>query len=66
MISRIRMLELREKLMTAEDAARLISDGMTVAVSGFTAVGYPKAVPLALAKRAENGEKLTINLISGA
>lgn len=66
MINRVRMPELRERLMSAEDAAKLISDGMTVAVSGFTAVGYPKAVPLALAKRAENGEKLTINLISGA
>jgi succinyl-CoA:acetate CoA-transferase len=35
---------------TAESAARLIKTGMTVGMSGFTIVGYPKAVPLALAE----------------
>ena len=41
---------LRNKVMTAEQAAKLIRSGMTIGVSGFTNVGYPKAVPLALAE----------------
>lgn len=56
---------LRRKITTAEAAAALIRDGMTVGTSGFTAVGYPKAVPVALAQRAEAGEKLGITLIVG-
>ena len=40
---------LRYKIMTAEQAALLVKTGMTLGVSGFTSVGYPKAVPLALA-----------------
>jgi len=39
--------------MTAEDAASFIACGSTVAMSGFTGSGYPKAVPLALAARIE-------------
>ncbi len=40
---------------------------MTVATSGFTPSGYPKAVPLALAKRVRNTqEKMEITLIAGA
>ncbi len=49
-----------------EEAASMIRDGMTVAVSGFTPSGYPKAVPIALAERAKNGEKIKIDLYSGA
>ncbi len=44
---------LRSKLMSAQDAARLIAPGTTVGMSGFTGSGYPKAVPLALAERIE-------------
>lgn len=40
---------LKKKIMTAEQAAQLVRTGMTIGVSGFTSVGYPKAVPLALA-----------------
>ena len=36
--------------MSAEDAAALISDGDNVGMSGFTGAGYPKKVPVALAK----------------
>ena len=39
---------LRDRVMTAGEAAQLIQPGMTVAMSGFTGAGYPKAVPLAL------------------
>lgn len=67
MKDRIRNSMLMEKIITAEEAAELIKDGMTVATSGFTPSGYPKAVPLALAKRVrENNENIKINLITGA
>ena len=52
---RIRCAALREKCVGAEEAARLIQDGMTVAVSGFTAAGCPKEVPLALARQVSSG-----------
>ena len=54
------------KITTAEAAADLIKDGMNVGVSGFTPSGYPKAVPLALAKKVEGGAKIKINLCTGA
>ena len=54
------------KITTAEAAAAFIKDGMNVGVSGFTPSGYPKAVPLALAERAKAGEKIKINLWTGA
>jgi succinyl-CoA:acetate CoA-transferase len=54
------------KVISAEAAAKLVSDGMVVAISGFTPAGYPKAVPEALAERAKKGEKIGITLISGA
>jgi len=64
---RIKNKKLQEKLITAEEAAELIKDGMTVATSGFTPAGYPKAVPLALAKRVKRSkEKLQISLLTGA
>ncbi|HHX03753.1 MAG TPA: succinate CoA transferase [Tissierellia bacterium] len=55
-----------KKLMSAEEAALLVQDGMNVITSGFTPSGYPKAVPLALAKRVESGERIKINLFTGA
>jgi succinyl-CoA:acetate CoA-transferase len=39
---------------------------MVMATSRFTPSGYPKAVPKALAKRAELGEKIGVTLITGA
>lgn len=64
---RIRNIELRKKVITAEEAALYIEDGMTIATSGFTPSGYPKAVPLALSKRVrENNEDMKITLITGA
>ncbi len=36
---------LKSKIMSADQAAQLIRTGMTIGVSGFTSVGYPKAVP---------------------
>ncbi len=63
---RLRSSALEQKVMTAEEAAKFINDGDVVATSGFTPSGYPKAVPLALANRAKNGEKVEITLITGA
>jgi succinyl-CoA:acetate CoA-transferase len=65
-LDRIRMESLKNRVMEADQAALLIKDGMTLATSGFTPSGYPKAVPLALAKRAEAGENIGITLITGA
>lgn len=65
-MNRIRNKSLESKVMSAEDAALLIKNGMTIATSGFTPSGYPKAVPLAVAKRAESGEELGVTLITGA
>ncbi len=47
---------------SAEQAARQVSDDAVVAVSGFGSVGYPKAVPLALA---DSDRELELTLISG-
>jgi succinyl-CoA:acetate CoA-transferase len=63
---RIRNKKLIERICWAEDAANLITDGMTIGTSGFTPSGYPKAVPLALARRVEKGDKMRINLLTGA
>ena len=37
-------------IMSADEAAAMVKDGMVLGVSGFTASGYPKAVPHALAE----------------
>src|SRR5699024_4018870 len=51
--------------MSAEDAAKLIKDGMTVGMSGFTLAGEAKEVPVALARRAAS-ESLSINFMTSA
>lgn len=62
---RVRMSSLLDKVMTADQAAALIKDGMTVGMSGFTRAGEAKAVPKALAERAKQ-EPLRISLMTGA
>ncbi len=68
--SRILHAGLRERVTGAAQAAALIQPGETVATSGFTGAGHPKAVPLALAQRIEaahaRGEAFKINLLTGA
>ncbi|MGK7222151.1 acetyl-CoA hydrolase/transferase family protein [Kocuria flava] len=67
MHDRIRNARLGERVMSAEEAAALIQPGMTVAMSGFTGAGYPKEVPLALARRMEAaGEPFKIRVLTGA
>jgi len=62
---RIRNAPLRQKVMTAEQAAMLVKDGMVVGMSGFTRAGDAKAVPMAMAKRA-GSDPFKISLITGA
>lgn len=64
-LDRVKCPKLQEKIMTAEQAAEFIKDGMNVATSGFTPSGYPKAVPLALAEKAKK-TPMKINLWTGA
>ncbi|WP_043150855.1 acetyl-CoA hydrolase/transferase family protein [Sphingobium sp. Ant17] len=45
--------KLKSRIMDADAAAALITNGMTIGMSGFTGSGYPKAVPMALARRIE-------------
>ena len=65
MIERIRLESLRDKVTTAEEAAKLFEDGMVVGASGFTKAGDSKAVLAALAERGTN-EDLKITLMTGA
>lgn len=53
-------------IMSADEAAAMVKDGMVLGVSGFTASGYPKAVPHALAERGKRGEKFKVDVYSGA
>ena len=62
---RVRNTELHAKIVSAEEAAAFIKPGMNIGVSGFTPAGYPKAVPIALAKRMEQ-TPFQVNIWSGA
>lgn len=53
----------QNKIMTAQQAAELIKSGMSIGLSGFTSVGYPKAVPAALAK---SGHAKDLTILVGA
>ena len=63
---RIRCKLLMERVVSADEAALLIKDGMRVGTSGFTPSGYPKAVPLALAEQVRAGRRVQIDLLTGA
>lgn len=58
------------KFITAEEAASFIHHDDNVGFSGFTPAGCPKAVPVALAKRAEEehqkGNPFKIGMFTGA
>lgn len=64
-IGRIRDQRLLDRVVTAEEAASWIQDGMTIGISGFTRAGDAKAIPFALVKRAET-ESFKVNLFTGA
>lgn len=54
-----------DKIVSAEEAASWIEDGMNLGMSGFTLFGEPKEFPLALSKRGEK-ENFKVNLYTGA
>jgi succinyl-CoA:acetate CoA-transferase len=62
---RIRLNSLWGRVMSPEEAALMIRDGMVVGMSGFTRAGDCKEVPFALAERART-EPLKITLMTGA
>lgn len=64
-LERIRDPHLRNLVVSPEEAASWIEDGMTLGFSGFTRAGDAKAVPQALVKRAEQ-EKFKVNVYTGA
>ncbi|MFD1031943.1 acetyl-CoA hydrolase/transferase family protein [Metaplanococcus flavidus] len=64
-LARIGVEQLKGRVISAEEAAAWIKDGMTLGLSGFTQAGDAKAVPLALAKRAEK-ETFKVNVYTGA
>ncbi len=65
-MERLRCEKLRNKVMSAKEAAMLFENKMIVGASGFTPAGYPKAVPIEIANRAKNGEEIKLTIITGA
>ncbi|HSN15472.1 MAG TPA: succinate CoA transferase [Anaeromyxobacteraceae bacterium] len=70
MSDRILHKGLQAKVMSAADAAKLIPNGSVIGMSGFTGAGYPKAVPVELAKLALDaklsGKSLRFDVLTGA
>lgn len=68
--NRIRHEGLQSKIMSAEQAAEFIKDGMTLGITGFTGAGYPKALPSAIANKAKSeqaqGRSFKVGMITGA
>lgn len=65
MLERIRLESLHEKVTTAENAVKMIKNGMTIGSSGFTKAGDSKAILPALAERGKT-EDLKVTLMTGA
>ncbi|BBE71640.1 acetyl-CoA hydrolase/transferase family protein [Oharaeibacter diazotrophicus] len=67
---RIANAVLRSKVMSADEAALRIRNGMNIGMSGFTGSGYPKALPQALARRIEaehaRGAPFRVGIWTGA
>lgn len=70
MSDRIANAQLRSKIKTADEAAEYVHHGDKVGISGFTGAGYPKALPGAIARKAEEnhakGREFMIDLFTGA
>src|ERR1039458_7971073 len=68
--SRVLNSSLAARIMSADEAAALIEFGTRIGMSGFTGAGYPKAVPLALARRISDanlrGQKAQVSIFTGA
>ncbi len=61
----IRNAAFLDKVVSAEEAASWVEDGMTLGMSGFTLFGEPKEFPRALSERGQK-EKFKVNLFTGA
>jgi succinyl-CoA:acetate CoA-transferase len=64
-LGRIRDKRLLNRVVSPEEAASWIQDGMTLGLSGFTRAGDVKAVPFALVERAKQ-ESFKVNVYTGA
>jgi succinyl-CoA:acetate CoA-transferase len=68
--NRVLNSELRQRIMSSDDAAALIHNGDNIGMSGFTGSGYPKEFPPALARRMdkcrEAGDPLRVGVFTGA
>jgi propionate CoA-transferase len=57
----------RNKVISAEDAARVVMDGDTVATSGFVGIGFPEELAIALENRfVETGTPRDLTLVYAA
>ena len=68
--TRVLNSQLAQKIMSADEAASLIKSGDQVGMSGFTGSGYPKAVPIELARHIADanfrGQKFQVSVFTGA
>ncbi|OLN21145.1 acetyl-CoA hydrolase [Domibacillus antri] len=64
-IKRLRHPDLQTRIVSADEAASWIQDGMTLGLSGFTRAGDAKAVPMSLVERAKT-EAFKVNIFTGA
>ena len=70
MSDRIANQRMRDKVMSADEAAQMIGHGAKIGMSGFTGAAYPKLMPTAIANRAKEehakGNDYAIDLFTGA
>lgn len=70
MSERIAKATLQNLVMSADEAAAHVPHGAKVGMSGFTGAAYPKALPAAIARRAQEahgrGDEYAIDLYTGA
>jgi succinyl-CoA:acetate CoA-transferase len=65
-LDRIKDQRLKDKVVTPEQAASFIENGMTLGLSGFTRAGDVKAVPFALVNRVKEDGNFKVNVYTGA
>lgn len=64
---RVRCKGLHAVIMGPEEAADFVKDGFTIGASGFTPSGYPKVVPMEIARRKRiSGSPSNLTLWTGA
>ena len=64
-VGKIRFKDFQDKIVSADEAASWIENGMTLGMSGFTLFGEPKVFPSALAKHA-SANNIKVNVYTGA